>query len=217
MLKRLKAMEVSNPLCARISTGEESDFIDSSFKWFQLFKVRSYTGYLFFLIGLALPLIPACRTPKSSLSEETVSIKAAYPEVQFISPAELLKMEPDDVLLVDSRTKEEFAVSHLPGAVHLEEVGIIRHIAAEQEVETVVVYCSVGWRSADLVDQIQKLSDGNAPDYRNLEGSLFGWANLGLPLQSQGKITLLVHPYNADWANLLNEDIPTALEPIRQE
>jgi hypothetical protein len=36
----------------------------------------------------------------------------------------------------------------------------------------------------------------------NLQESILGWANRGLPLTAQGRSTMLVHPFDRDWAAL---------------
>ena len=66
---------------------------------------------------------------------------------------------------------------------------------------TVVVYCSVGYRSAELVKRLKATGAGNV---FNLEGSLFRWANEGRPVYRGAERVFEVHPYDADWANLLD-------------
>jgi hypothetical protein len=39
---------------------------------------------------------------------------------------------------------------------------------------------------------------------RNLDGSIFAWANEGRPLERNGQPAQLVHPYDALWGKLLD-------------
>ena len=80
---------------------------------------------------------------------------------------------------------------------------------------TVVCYCSVGYRSSALAQQLQY--ELEKPVYRemkskimiyNLEGSIFKWANEGKDLEdNRGKKTIVVHPYNLIWGKLLNAEL----------
>jgi rhodanese-related sulfurtransferase len=63
-----------------------------------------------------------------------------------------------------------------------------------------VVYCSIGYRSARLVE---KLREGGFSEAKNLEGSIFQWANEGRPVVQNGEVVEEVHPYNKTWGLLL--------------
>jgi len=77
-------------------------------------------------------------------------------------------------LLLDVRAAAEFDVSHLPGALPAPSVGqALDLIQARPTAGPVVLYCSVGYRSADLAAQLQ--AHGLTNLY-NLEGSIFQWA-----------------------------------------
>lgn len=64
----------------------------------------------------------------------------------------------------------------------------------------IVVYCSVGYRSARVA---AKLGEAGFSQVYNLEGSLFQWANEGRPLFQQGNPVRMVHPYSDRWGKLL--------------
>ncbi|MEO1069866.1 MAG: rhodanese-like domain-containing protein [Cyanobacteria bacterium J06638_6] len=102
-------------------------------------------------------------------------------------------------ILLDIRRDDEFAVSHLPRArltPNLETalaLGIAHH-------HPIVAYCSVGYRSARLVSQLQEA--GYTQVY-NLSGSVFRWANEGRSLVSNGQPTTVVHPFAPRWRILL--------------
>ena len=74
--------------------------------------------------------------------------------------------------------------------------------------DTIIVYCSVGYRSGKIGEQLQKAGYKNV---YNLDGGLFRWANEGRQLKNeQNQITARVHGYNAQWAKWLHKDIPVA-------
>ncbi|MCK6474921.1 MAG: rhodanese-like domain-containing protein [Planctomycetes bacterium] len=141
------------------------------------------------------------------LAQVQAEVRARFPDVAHISTGELAAWLADGSrttpLLLDARTREEFDVSHLPGAVFLP------HDAGElsaSDGRPVVVYCSVGYRSAMLA---RRLAEAGHADVRNLEGSIFKWANEGRALaragaEGAGEVSAsAVHPYNAEWGRLL--------------
>ncbi|MHC4140171.1 MAG: rhodanese-like domain-containing protein [Planctomycetota bacterium] len=68
--------------------------------------------------------------------------------------------------------------------------------------QSIVVYCSVGYRSSILARKLQTLG---FKKIHNLEGSIFKWANEGRLLFQGQTIVHKVHPYNAHWGNLLEK------------
>ena len=62
------------------------------------------------------------------------------------------------------------------------------------------MYCSVGYRSSRLVSRLQARG---VVDVFNLEGSLFRCANEGRSLSRGEQRATRVHPYDADWGELL--------------
>jgi rhodanese-related sulfurtransferase len=113
-------------------------------------------------------------------------------------------------LLLDARSEAEYAVSHLPGAIRVDpDAGVEAWRAAVAGARAgdpagerpVVVYCSVGLRSARVA---QGLRESGVGDVRNVRGSLFRWAAEGRALESaDGRPATVVHPYDAVWGRLL--------------
>ncbi|MCP5518945.1 MAG: rhodanese-like domain-containing protein [Verrucomicrobiales bacterium] len=161
---------------------------------------------------LAAGLLDGCRpeAPKpppdwAALKQE---IRTRHPEVPVVSTAELavwLERGPGGTpLLLDVRAPAEYAVSHLPGAVNAADVPAARAaIAAAGGTRRVVLYCSVGYRSAALAVQ---LIERGCTNVFNLEGSVFQWANEGRPLRRGNEEATVVHPFDADWGRLLNRE-----------
>lgn len=136
-------------------------------------------------------------------------IEERFPSVEHVTVAELERElegpAEERPLLVDVRTAEEFAVSHLPEAVRAETRE--EALAALAEVERdreIVVYCAVGYRSAEMAET---LAEQGFTEVRNLAGSLFAWANSGRPLVREGETVREVHPYDRKWGKLLRREL----------
>lgn len=128
-------------------------------------------------------------------------VRRSFPTVEQLSTTTLAhQMEQGEpLLLIDARQPEEYAVSHLPGARRATSVDEVALMNPNQV--AVVVYCSIGYRSARLVAQLKSLGYQAA----NLEGSLFQWANENRRLVvSDSQQTHRVHPYSPVWGLLIN-------------
>lgn len=153
----------------------------------------------------ALLWTPAGCRPAADLSAVREEVRQAYPDVPAISTADLAARlnSPSPPLLLDTRTRAEFDLSHLPGAVWADEDG---RAAADPLAEAprrrpIVVYCSVGHRSGAVA---RRLREEGFSDVRNLDGSIFLWSRERRPLvDAAGRPTNSVHPYNRRWGRLL--------------
>jgi len=115
----------------------------------------------------------------------------------------LIKENPDAYLILDAREKEEFDVSHIPGAfwVGYNDFKITR---VPQDKRPVVIYCSVGYRSEKVGEIVKR--HGHNKVY-NLYGSIFEWANRGFPLcDKSDNSTQTVHTYNKAWSKWVDQN-----------
>ena len=137
------------------------------------------------------------------------SIDARFDQVAQIETAELAAWLADSdrprPLLIDVRTAAEFSVSHLPGAVHAERVEhILPLIGPASAQRPVVLYCSVGWRSAIVADALRQVGSERV---WNLRGSIFQWANEGRALAGADEVSVdTVHPFDERWGALLERE-----------
>ncbi len=140
------------------------------------------------------------------------AIRATYPDVQPLSTDSLaawLDADRPAPLLLDVRTEDEYAVSHLAGARRLDpETTDFSALGDLPKDAPVVTYCAVGYRSAEMARRLQQAGFTNV---QNLEGSLFAWANEGRPVYRDGQAVRQVHPYDAVWGHLLHEDLRAPL------
>ena len=164
--------------------------------------------YLCLCLGLCL----GCFQRKVDLAWDPIKqdIRTSFPTVAHLSTQELADWLNDTArpapLLLDVRSQEEFAVSHLPQARHIPPNSKLDALFPEVPRNSpIVTYCSVGHRSAELAARLQ---DAGYTQVLNLEGSIFTWANEGRPLVNAQGPTDDVHPYNATWGQLLKSHRP---------
>lgn len=159
-------------------------------------------------VALALALAPAqaffFRTPQ--WPEIKQSIHEGHPGMPQTTTAQLRLWLADasraPPLLLDSRAPAEYEVSHLQGARLAPSLSAaLRVLEGRAKDAPVVVYCSVGVRSAALVQQLMREGWLNVS---NLDGSIFEWANQGYPVFRGDAPAILVHPYSKSWGTLLN-------------
>jgi len=136
-------------------------------------------------------------------------IAADFPDVPTLTTDSLAARLADSTaprpLLLDARSPEEYAVSHLPVARRVDpEADSLPGLDTLSRDRPIVVYCSVGYRSARVTAQLR---DQGFSNVRNLKGSIFRWANEGRPLVRNGTPVEAVHPYDATWGTLLNDTL----------
>lgn len=143
-------------------------------------------------------------------------IREKFPKVPVLTVPELRTWQADATrakpLLIDVRSAAEFAVSHLPGAVWAKDEAQVIALAAQASAQPaqVVLYCSVGYRSARIAEKILEMPMERAfpagpRKMLNLEGSLFEWANAGYPLVKGAATVQHAHPFDAKWGGLLEK------------
>ena len=109
-----------------------------------------------------------------------------------------------NVILLDTRERSEYDVSHLPNArwVGYKDFDLSR-VADIPKDANVVAYCTVGYRSEKVGEKLQKAGFSNV---HNLYGSIFEWVNQGnVVYDNAGKTTPKVHAYSKKWGVWLNK------------
>ena len=134
-------------------------------------------------------------------------ISARFPDVRWVDAETLAGWMSgsgkSELVLVDVRNSEEQEVSQLQGAQRLNPVHPDIAALKIPEDATVVVYCSVGYRSAAVVEDLERAGIQNV---YNLEGGLFDWANQDRPIYRGEERVEEVHPFNRLWGLLLRKD-----------
>ncbi|GAB3564583.1 rhodanese-like domain-containing protein [Spirosoma luteolum] len=151
-------------------------------------------------IGMILSVLLATAGPSAAQTSSRaygVMLETLYKKtVPLVSVGELKKMP--DVVLLDTRARAEYDVSHLPNArwVGYDDFDLSR-VRDIPKNARVVLYCSVGYRSERVGE---KLLAAGYQHVHNLYGSLFEWVNEGNPIvDGAGKPTQQVHGYSRLW------------------
>ncbi len=176
---------------------------------------RPAAAFSFALISPFLGIGLGLGSP-DDLPKVAATIEARFPTLPHVGVAELernLAAPPEErPILLDVRSAEEYAVSHLEGALQAataeEALAVLAGVEPER---TIVLYCSVGLRSAEIADELEAAGYTNL---RNLRGSLFAWANSGRPVVRHGEPVRQVHPYDAKWGKLLREELRASTDEV---
>jgi rhodanese-related sulfurtransferase len=161
-----------------------------------------------FRAGVLVAVLACGGRDDADLLSLEARIRAEFPDVPQLSTAELAAWLADPVRpqpwLIDARSREEYKVSHLPGAIPAATVAEVEEATGGDHARSLVLYCSVGYRSSALAARLQ--AAGYTHVY-NLEGSIFRWANEGRPVFRGGDQVRQVHPYDASWGRYLDRSL----------
>lgn len=146
------------------------------------------------------------RLPKPDWNEVHAWLRRHFADVLHLSVDELHAWRNDSSraqpVLVDIRSAPEQDVSRIEGArLAQSETDAIEKLRDLPRDTPIVTYCAVGLRSARLARELEKAGFRNV---HNFEGSIFAWANRGLPLTDGTGATSSVHPYDEHWGVLLD-------------
>lgn len=162
-----------------------------------------------FLMAAAILPFSACTQSKQNHPKcEDASFDSMLEQllrfsVPVISCNELHKNR-SSYLVLDTREWKEFNVSHIPGARFAGYNSFDWNVLSKVPKNSpIVVYCSVGYRSEKIGEKIIAAGYTNV---KNLYGSIFEWANIGLPLEdNSGKAVAKLHTYNKDWGRWIKK------------
>lgn len=129
--------------------------------------------------------------------------KYNHSDVPYMSVQELA-MPKTKAKILDARSIEEYNVSHLKDAVFVDynkfSLKKTTQLLPDKN-ELIVVYCSIGLRSAKIA---QQLKDEGYTNVFNLYGGIFDWKNNNFSVfDLNGQKTEKVHVYNKYWSKWL--------------
>ena len=162
------------------------------------FSVLAATLY----VGYDLGSLFLWNTDYDKLLAELYS--GTVPTVETWDVDSLQEAHPDLVVL-DTRSPEEYAVSHLASArlVDFEAFMSAPDDLGFDSSTPVLLYCSVGYRSERVGEELLELGFQNV---FNLYGGIFQWANEDWPLvNGEGQDTDFAHGYGWPWSRWLDE------------
>lgn len=161
------------------------------------FKFSIISIFLFIQLG-ALPVFSQSLPFKTLLkSKYDKDFPVVYPDQEDIL---------EKAIILDTREKEEFKVSHLRGARWVGyETFSLEQVKDIPKESPVVVYCSIGARSQKIGKKLQ--SDGYQQVY-NLYGGIFHWINEENRVYKEDTLeTLEIHAYNKIWGIWIKKGI----------
>lgn len=145
-----------------------------------------------------------------TLASLRAQIAREYPDVAWITSVELVRAlrgaPARRPRLLDARSAAEVAVSQLGGATRIDPDHPDVAALGSSHAAPIVVYCSVGYRSAVVARALVRAGFSNV---RNLEGGIFAWANAGRPVYRRGRVVHDVHPFDDVWGRLLDAELRT--------
>lgn len=150
-------------------------------------------------------LVPGQSGPKVINSEFSKKLESLLSHSVPELSCEKLFNNFEDYILLDTRDMEEYNVSHINGALWVGYSGfkpsLIKSVSKEK---AIVCYCSVGYRSEKIAEQLYKA--GYTKVY-NLYGSIFEWLNNGFPVYNiTGSRVYKVHTYNKRWSRWMDNN-----------
>lgn len=150
-------------------------------------------GFIAGVAGVSLLLAscggddPATAEGTETAAETEAEVADAAAEISGISTisvdaaAAITDNPPDDLVVLDVRTPEEFAEGHLEGAVLVDfyAADFAEQLAALDTDVPYLVYCRSGNRSGQALGVMEQLGFASAVD---VDGGIVAWAGAGLPV-----------------------------------
>ena len=164
---------------------------------------RIFSATLFLLCLLQLPFCKKGQSQHRDIELINPKFDAKLEHMlQFSVPiisVEETHAQLDDLFLIDAREQKEYDVSHIAGAHYggYNKFDISRFEGLPRDT-SIVLYCSIGYRSEKVAEKMQKAGFTNV---QNLYGSIFEWVNAGYPVvNSDGEAASDIHTYNSKWS-----------------
>ena len=137
---------------------------------------------------LSLTLIAACGGSDSTSDDGTVpatdgdvAVASGFTLVSPEEAAATIADPPEDLVILDVRTPEEFAEGHIESAVMVDFYSdtFDDELAALDPNVPYVVYCQSGNRSGQTITKMEQIGFQSVEE---IDGGVVAWASAGLPL-----------------------------------
>jgi len=166
------------------------------------------------LFGAFLLAIAACaddnvKMQNSALVKTQAKISKQFEDIHHIERQTASHLG-DETVFFDVREPDEFHVSHLQNAIRVDPdlsgEEFLKRYGDQIEGKDLLFYCSVGMRSSAMAARVQSSwQDAGSRQIYNLEGGIFGWHNDQRTLFDAAGKTDYVHPFNAYWGRMIND------------
>lgn len=162
--------------------------------------------------GLSVSTLPDPTDADVSLSDIERAVAAIHPvpEISALDVAQALGR--GDGVLFDVRDRQEFEMSHLPGAINIDPGMTAERFLSEHgrglEGRSAVFYCSVGIRSAIMLKRIvPSIARYRATAAYNLRGGIFRWFAEDRDIVNATGSATMIHPYDEAWRGLFQRTL----------
>ena len=153
-------------------------------------------------LRLIIPLVLAVLAIATLLmGNEILNAYGAWHGVKNLEPDQVSMLRQENLLVLDVREPEEFAVSHLANASLAKDIDLTQ-LDPEQPI---LLYCTVGLRSTELGTTLTQQGFHNI---YNLSGGLIRWKNQGKAVYNEfEQPTDSVHVYSGLFGLLLRNGL----------
>jgi rhodanese-related sulfurtransferase len=161
--------------------------------------VRKKAHLLFTALFLGMALFAHAQETDPAYAEKLNSLYEGTVSLVWPSQLEKYMNTPQAPVILDTRSPEEYQVSHIPGAKFVDYDEFSEEAVTGMDPERpVVVYCTVGYRSERIGEELKELGFKYV---FNLYGGIFEWVNQGhTVVDANGKTTSRVHAYSEKWS-----------------
>jgi len=161
---------------------------------------------------------PARAEETPAFAKVRADVAQSWPKIKHLPADDFARLSAEGAVVLDVRTPEEYAVSHLQGAVRVDpdiSAAAFRSAFGDRiKGKMVLVYCSVGVRSSKLATSVAKeVETAGGKGVANLAGGIFGWHNEARPLVDARGPTSYVHAYSTSWGAVLSRPELIRTEP----
>jgi rhodanese-related sulfurtransferase len=179
-------------------------------QWIKLWRLDSLKPFklkrLALILAITILSIPVFSQSDSEYYAMLAGMyKNAVPLINTNDLKELIESKKD-IFLLDTREPSEYKVSHLKNAIPVGYNNFkMKLLAGIPKDATIVVYCSVGYRSELIGEKLLKAGYRNT---FNLYGGIFEWVNTNSQIVDlSDNLTSKIHPYDKEWGKWLKKGI----------
>jgi len=140
-----------------------------------MFSLCNKRSTLVVVLFSLVALIGACGGDADSGADSGLRLVSAD------AAGDIFDNQPEDLVVLDVRTPEEFDAGHLDGAIMIDfyEEDFAERISDLDRDQPYLLYCRSGNRSGSTLELMQKLG---FTDVADVDGGIGAWLDAGLPV-----------------------------------
>ncbi len=149
------------------------------------------------IVAIYAALFISPRGQRMVMTVVALGVGKGFPELAHVKPTEVSR----DFVLVDVRDPREQAVSMIPGAITKAQFESNREKFRRSKI---IFYCTVGDRASEYAQVVRR----DSFVVSNLRGGIIAWAQAGLPLVKNGRLTQKIYTKNKFFSLLVSGYVP---------